>query len=255
MSISNKIFTVLAKEKRLPVMNLSRYFPISNQFFSGVFASYNTDKYSFDDFNESLGELTDNKLSIEANSLYYNNDDKNPEIRCVMHANTEVRPYSDESVGKMMPIQANLFTENDNIWKVVGEGDNRQLIQVSREDYVGMLENRRKIAGLMTASDSNSLIPFASGDYVSFFNHNVEKMDFGTVARTKSGQILVASLAYNNVLEVKPCQIIEAAVTEDRIPVLDGAIEFKKLMAMIWGKKSEYYRNLEKAFSARRIKT
>lgn len=163
-----------------PQVNLQQSDRICAGFYATVFSIPIDKEFSFAEYNDAVSDLTDGNFTIEANSLY----NVGPKVfRCILASTVESVPYSDDALTdmKLHAVRANVFMDNENdvIWRLEGEGDNKRLIQDSKQDFGALLEAKRSRTPIIASDDV--YVPYEENDYAHFFNHQTLSMDFGYV--------------------------------------------------------------------------
>jgi hypothetical protein len=211
---------VASSSDGLPPIQIEDFRAIDKENYNIVFSTTASNKIrNHDDYSNALSAMTDSKLSIVPGSLFKIESSRaKPHLRCIASANREVLEYKGENSlkeYKMKTLQANVLEDsNGHIWRIVGQGDSKQIIQVSEDNYTELLAKRRKYAQ-MTASDDDFVIDYADTDYVYFFNPNIEAMDFG-FAVNSGKDTWVVSKAQRKEIKVNPSQIMEACSTDGK---------------------------------------
>jgi len=281
-AFSNRTFELVASvASRLPAMQIQDYRTIGKDKFAVLFTSSKTN-VAFDqhDYSAALAEQTDNKLSIVADSLFYSpiNDARSttPLLTCIISANNEVVPYSDEELKKrgLTSVAGNVLEDEENtIWKIVSNGDNKHLVQVTKDDYSGLLAKRRQRAQ-MTASTQDAVakagdvfdVGFQDTDFVYFINPEIEAMDYGIAIKTSGGNNYVVSKSTKNPVQIEAHQVIEALGTtgygldlynkrRELTAKTGGYKDYIEYLIDMYGKNSEYVKAWMKAIkeSPRRV--
>jgi hypothetical protein len=257
---------VASSSDGLPPVQIEDFRAIDKENYNIVFSTTASNKLrSYDDYNRALSSITDNKLGIVEGSLFKIESSRGkPHLRCIASANREVLEYKGENSlkeYKMRTLQANVLEDsNGHIWRIVGQGDSKQIIQVSEDNYTELLAKRRKFSQ-MTASDEDFEIGYQDTDYVYFFNPAIEAMDFG-FAVTTAKDTWVVSHAQRKEVRVNPSQIMEACSTDGKglnlsakrrelVAASSSAIaDYINHLKDIYGKNSEYVRMWSKLLTS-----
>lgn len=245
----------------LPPIQIEDFRAIDKENYNVVFSTTASNKMrDYDQYNRALSALTDNKLGIVEGSLFKIESNRaKPHLRCIASANREVLEYKgEESLKeyKMKTLQANVLEDtNGHIWRIVSSGSEKRIIQVSEDDYTGLLAKRRKFAQ-MTASDDDFSVPYLDTDFVYFFNPKIEAMDFGFAVVNKK-DTWVVSKALKKEVKVNPSQILEACSTDGKglnlgskrreLTASSGFQDYINYLISKYGKNSEYVRMWIKA--------
>ena len=141
-----------------------------------------------------------------------------------------------------------LEDDNGGIWKIVSNGDIKQLVQVTREDYSGLLAKRRARSSMTASVDNEFDINYQDTDFVYFVNPEIEAMDFGFAVKTK-GQDFVVSNTTKKAVKIEAHQVIEAVSTngyglnlpQKRTELTASAMtDYIDYLKALYGKNSEY---------------
>jgi hypothetical protein len=205
---------VLAGAASQPVMNLYSFQPVAKGYFSAVFASAETTKnFSFADFQEVVQSAFGGRVSIVAGSLHDIETAHIPMHRMILECSAERIPASDAEKRGLTVVQANLFTDpSDNMWKMVGEGENRELMQLGGMDDFSAMLAKKQMRNRVTASVADSL-EFDDGDYAKFFNPVTAEIDFGFVNNRTDGTYILARES-GKLTRINDGCILEAACIE-----------------------------------------
>lgn len=259
--VSNRIYQMTAKASDgLPVLKVESYRPIDANNFALIFSSIETNKeFKQAEYSAALESLTDNKLSIVADSVFRMPSGSIPLMRCIAASNKEVIPAKEETLASMKRISANVLEDDNGImWKMVGEGDARQIVQVTQEDFGQLLAKRRRIAQMTASIDDAMVIDYRDTDYVYFMNPEIEAMDFGFAVKTAK-QDYVVSRTLKGAVKIQAHQVVEAAGTNGNGLALEArrreitASSTDPIRAWIdylkelYGAKSEYVKAWERA--------
>lgn len=241
--ISRQLYSTIAQSLDNPIVNIQRYRKISEGFYSAIFTTAELSRsYSFKDYDNVVSETTDNKMGIIEGSLYSIDDSHVPMYRCILFSKVESRPYDDENVKGMVATVANQFTdENDEIWKVIGSGKNKRLVQISEDDFDQILEARRQRNPVVASF--NAIIPYENGDYVRFFNNTMAAMDFGHVWSRPEADF-VFSRSQEQLVKINPDQVVEAAEPDNDHNPNKWLVEQTLAASFSVDKLLEYYKTL-----------
>lgn len=269
-SVSDRIYQMTASASDgLPVLKVEAFKPIDKNNFALIFSSIATNKdFNQAEYSAALNSITDNKLSIVADSIFRIESNKVPVMRCIAASNIEAIPAKQETIASMKKISANVLEDDNGImWKMVGDGDNRHIVQVSQEDFGELLAKRRRITQMTASVEDGLVIDYRDTDYVYFMNPEIEAMDFGFMVKA-SNKDYVVSRALKAPVKVLPHQIVEAAgtnggkinLTQRRREIAaanssDPTTAYINYLKELYGAKSDYVKDYEKAIrgSANRV--
>lgn len=264
-SASDRIFMTASFEDR-PVFNLHAYEAFGSEkdrHYSALFSTTSRSrKYGFADYQDTLIEAFDGKLKIADGTLMA--DANSSLLRCILSPQTESRKYDEEEIKKdgYFALRANLLEDKQkNIWKIVGEGDARQIVRLNPENYDALLSARRRNLPLLASDVSTeTFVPAQAGDYVCYFNPDLLACDFGIYGRT-GNKSFVVSRKHKKAVSIADTQVIEAAAPPKELRVgmqkkwreleasgasLAGYLEY---IGALYGKNSEYYKATEQAIN------
>ncbi len=159
---------------------LSSYVPIANVL-------------SADDFTKMFAAEFGEQFALIPETVEYSGSENGSVlISAMLKANVVSRPYTEAAVKGMNLITANIFQDREeNIWKVVGTGDDRRIVQTVKEDFKRIIDSR-------VAARRNELIAnvafrgmpvseCAPGDFSLFFNTQADKIDCGFIFKKGDG--------------------------------------------------------------------
>lgn len=268
MSNSNtkqKMFKVLSSAFiDNPQIHLQQSDRICAGFYATTFSIPLKREFSFAQFNDAISTLTENKFSIEADSLFQIEDNV---YRCVLSATAESRPYTEENVKelKLHPVRANIFMDEDNevVWKLEGEGETKRLVQDSKQDYGALLEAKRSRTPIVASDDI--LMPYQEHDYAFFFNQELLAMDFGYVVNrgnqdyvfSRSSNKLVPVVAATQVVIANQPEAIKSPEAKKHEMVVSNAFNIEGYLAYLrqmYGSDNPYYKAMEQAIREHAIR-
>jgi hypothetical protein len=264
-SASDRIFMTASLEDR-PVFNLHAYEAFGgdkDRHYSALFSTTSRSRnFGFSDYQDTLVEAFDGKLKIASGTLVA--DGNSSLLRCVLSPQTESRKYDEDEIKRdgYFALRANLLEDKQkNIWKIVGEGDARQIVRLNPENYDALLDARRRNLPLLASDVSVETHVVAQvGDYVCYFNPELLACDFGVYGRS-GRKSFVISRKYKKTIGISDNQVIEAAAPPKELRVgmakkwreleasggsLSGYLEY---IGMLYGKNSEYYKATEQAIN------
>jgi len=223
---------VVADAADLPVLNIERNVRIAPGYYSVVLSSVDVGRdYRFSDYNASIARMLDEKFGVVANSLFSISTSHVPMYRAIIAANAESKPYSEEAVKGMTAVQANVFQDSDdNLWKLVGTGNDRRIVQVGNEDFDALLAAKQSRQAI-TASYS-AHVEYDDGDYVAFFNPITASIDYGFLTVRANGQHYVLPRASSQETKIIPDQVVEAAAVHsveiEKGKVMQGPAQWRQ---------------------------
>jgi hypothetical protein len=138
-----------------------------------------------DDIKQMHAAALGDQFSLVPESVEYVRDEgRKIAITSMVVANIISKPYKEETTAGMRVIQANVFMDNESaIWKVVGKGENRRLVQNIREDFKSLITSRiNSSRNELIASVINKGVPQIEvnpGDFVLFYNTESNAVDCG----------------------------------------------------------------------------
>lgn len=262
MRASQRILTASMQDES-PVFNLQAYAPIGENHYSAVFSSTKrTRPFSFENYRDKVVDTFDGKLTLAADSLFAA---ENCTFRAILAPLSESKKFEEDKLKDQgfKALAASLYEDNSkNIWKIVGEGDAKQLIRVTSEDYDRLLRARRSSLPMHAAE--KAFVQPQFGDYAYAFVPELRAFDFGVYGKTKD-QPFIVSRRFKKKFKVDDVQILEAATANPALrmemkrkwsDVADRKglfAEYLEFMAMLYGKNSEYYRANEDAIMNSRV--
>lgn len=266
MRASDRIFLTASIEEK-PVFNLHAYDAFgseSDRHYSALFSTTSrARKFGFEDFQDTLITAFDGKLKIAENTLMA--DGNSSLLRCILSPQTESRKYNPETLKEdgYFALRANLLEDaQKNIWKIVGEGDAKQIVRLTPENYDALLNARRKNMPLLASDVStDTFVAAQPGDYVYYFNTDLLACDFGVYGRSGKKSFVI-SRKYRKAFSISDTQVVEAAAPAPELRAgmknkwreleasggsLAGYLEY---IGTLYGKNSEYYKATEQAINA-----
>jgi hypothetical protein len=170
---------------------------------------------------EAVAVAFDGKLRLmNAKPIYHTAaQDSFQVMTAFVGLNKATKAYDAESVAKMNLLTANVFSDaDDNIWGVVGSGEDRMLVAQAFEDIDGILSARKVATHVLTASLGVPMNePFKAGEAIAWFEEKADcyaygvAIDSNTVVRiekNKRGEKLEAST-------VNPVAVVAIIETND----------------------------------------
>jgi hypothetical protein len=218
-SISNRLYETISGALDKPVVNIQKIRSLTKEknTFSVVFASTTNNKnFGFKDYDLAVSAITENFFNIVEGSLYnVESNASQPLFRAILIANTNNIPYTETDIAEhgLTLVRANVFQDgNENMWRGVGEGKNKRLVQVSSEDFEAIL-NARKQRNPITAAYSP--LHCEDGDYVQYFNPTTAALDFGFLVHNSDGDYVFSRSNADKLCPIEIDQIVEAAMLKN----------------------------------------
>jgi len=190
--------------------DIQHIFPLGNDSYRAIVSLSSASAVTEEQFNEAVGSAVGYRAKTVASTAVKVSDFGNI-YSCFLTANTPSKPYSEAANFQLMA--ANLFIDGEkNLWKVVGEGDQRRLIQTSNDNLDEILKSR--LSRRVITASYNSGTEVATGDYALFFNSRIQEVDAGFVVGTEDG-LAVFSRKTEQLEPITAKNVIEAAVGSD----------------------------------------
>lgn len=197
-----------------PQLLLQRALPLSNSAFR-ITASHGVNRLNIDEdgYNDLVMAATKRVFGLVPDTLVFLADDISRQIvlSAIIQANTEVRDYSEQNLRGMRAVSANVFADDsdNSIWRVIGDGDNRALVQNMKEDFSALLAARleRRAEAVVTANYAGE-VP-ANGDYVYYYNPEFYQTGFGFALTSSDNKLQVYDRERNAAFAITAGHIIE----------------------------------------------
>lgn len=191
-----------------------------------VLMSHQPGDFSEVAYANGVQKTFDGRLSMVEGSLDIVDTTGNlPLASMIVVANVQSKPYDQKSVEGMKVITANVLEDADSgIWKVVGEGEDRRLVQASNDDLEGLLQ-ARQARNVVTAS-VNDEIPFDNGDYLFYYDINQHEIRAGYGYHSDNGIAVFDRKSMKVVAGVVPEQLI--TVVEASCIDADKQVKFER---------------------------
>lgn len=229
------------------------------------------------DYSEMLRNATEKKFSLIPDTVDVLTDENTHQevITALIEASAPAKRYDEDYVrANMRVLAANSFMDDTDqtIWRVVGDGDNRMLVQSLREDFAGLLSARlARTPGAVVASAIYSGITPANGDYIYYYNTEAGNLAFG-FAVTSGDQLKVFDRTAAQLFDISAAHVVAAAdgttldkkyslaahIMEDRSrqslaenispSALNAYLDYMRTLYS----GTEYFRDLEKLVKLRR---
>lgn len=197
MTQRRHLVTALQKmEKSYPAFSLQSYseIPGSKGTVFRITASHaNKQPYSANDYiNMTNAEFGDNLALIPGSLELVNASDRMCVVSALMVSNTVSKPYDPSQ--KLSVLASNVFIDDDSgIWKLVGEGDNRRLVQAISEDLSKILAARLSNSPNVVLANANytGIVP-ERGDYAIYYSLATMDYRYGYAVPIENNQIMIA---------------------------------------------------------------
>lgn len=253
MSVGHKILASLSRKPGIALQSVSK---ISDRAFS-IICSVDSFNYTSDQLKEAVRNYFSGAFTVESSTLYPVVHDHYKVFRAIVAVNTVSHPFSEETVAalKMYPTTANTFLdEEDTIWNVVGEGDNRRLVQTAADNFDQLISSKKTRNPVTASFEDDHSMSFTYGDYVKFYNPITAQVDFGfalsnskVFSRSQLQTVVVAENAVVDVADGEPLATDEnnqfaTEASADLAVVLDY---WKKLYS-----NTHFYNKLESLMNA-----
>jgi hypothetical protein len=176
------------------------------------------------DYTRTLSSLFEQKVRLAPGTLSNVSPDSAHEVvSMIVLANAPRREaHDDESYKKavagMSVVTANVFTDGDaKIWKLVGDGESRSLVQESSDDLEKLLLARNGGRFMSTASAVRvkDLGNFRPGDYVMYYSPEHASCRFG-YGLNYDGTPTVFDRKSEKLVKVTAAAVIEVAEIHDK---------------------------------------
>lgn len=135
-------------------------------------------------------EISDSRLRVVEGSIYPLHDD-GKSFRAILLTTAKSLPYTEENLKGKLVIRANVFEDetDQTIWKTVGEGENRRIVQTPNEDQASILQkvydpNVKYAMASVASADSDFALP---GDMAVYYNAKRQAVCCGIVADIAEG--------------------------------------------------------------------
>ena len=195
-----------------------------------------------DQINDQLLNDTDGAVTVVPKSVRPVVNTKQTVARFFVTANTKVQDFTAEVKQRMVPINANVYAdeETNSIWHLNGEGEDQYLVQQSSdnlEEIFNARKQRRQQSG-----QGDGTVAYATGDFAAFAT-NAGKVQTGLLYEDDRG-LQVFDYERRTHSKLDPKQIIcSADITED-----EEELDLEELRANMSTKQGSeilnYYRKL-----------
>jgi hypothetical protein len=214
---NSRTFAALAKAAITPpVLLLQQATPLSNTAFR-VVAAHAPSQLLLDEnaYNDMIMLATDKQFRLLPDSLMSVKDYSQQIINSmIIEANTEVLEYDETYIkDKMRVMSANVFVDDSDqtIWRVVGDGVDRMLVQSVHEDFAELLNARlARRANQVVASANYIDINPENGDYIEYYNAEAGTLSWGFAVNTME-DLQVFDRAQQQLFKITAANILAAA--------------------------------------------
>lgn len=177
----------LARKEILASADIQQVFSLGNSAYR-LIVSLSNSNVDQEEFAEAVGKATDYRVKTvagtEAQVCEFGNL-----FSVFATANTPSRPYAEAANLKLLA--SNMFVDDEkNLWKVVGEGEDKRLVQMSNDNLDDVLASRLSHKIVTASYDLGSA---KTGDYTVFFNSRTSKVEAGFAIETKEDGLCVFS--------------------------------------------------------------
>jgi hypothetical protein len=162
--------------------DIQQFSALGNQSYS-IVASVSSGSPSLEELTAAISDATNNRIRVVEDSVRKLSDFGNL-FGFFAVANTPSVEYKEAA--NMKVLAANIFEDDENcIWKVVGTGDERRLVQTSNDNLDEILAAKLS-RRIVTASYEDHAVA-KTGDFCVFFNTKSHKVESGFAAETDTG--------------------------------------------------------------------
>ncbi len=244
----SKANELLAKQAQNIVFNVQSVEKISSADHS-IIAELNQDKLSIEKIAEQWAKLTNYKTRLVKETWKKIPYHDYHLARFISTATVSSKPYTSEYTQGMTVVTANTLCDNENsIWKVVGEGENKRLVLVSEEDFDDLYNQHR---ARMISANWEHQVPYQTGDYLAWYNPSTQNVGYGFGIR-ETGKYRVFDRQILATIEITPVQVLEAVTgcateLKDDMPTEIKQISFAvqaNMTQSVADKLIEYYRKI-----------
>ncbi len=173
------------------------------------------------------------KLALLPGSLDIVNDRQSISVLSgLMISNTISKPASRQDLKSLKVLSSNVFMDDDSaIWKLVGDGENRRLVQAINEDLSQILASRvAKSSNVVLANVNYTGIVPERGDYAIYFSLASMDYEYGYAVPIENG-IMVAPRSSTGEEVISSSQVIDCV---DRLS-LDIEKQDKQVLSAMMG--------------------
>lgn len=215
-NLDKRLRTLAFSTPTFSVHNVANISPIAfrvNGEFGAVARNISEDEVS-EMFRKSLG---DQFQVIPASFSEVETRNGRTKATAIVQANTMSKPYSDDVAKSMQVISANVFMDkfDKSIWKVVGEGNDKRLVQSQQENFSALLSSRLKAtrSQIVACSNTDYNMPFESADFGLYYSTARERLESGFILKHKAG-ITAFSMEKEMYEDIKPEAVVRTIARE-----------------------------------------
>lgn len=192
--------TVASKTRT--ALNVERIYPVNKGLARVVISSASPLVEA--DIREAFSAMYDNKVALVEGSAQDVSVPHRHMVSAFVSVNRTAKAYSEDAVKNMKVVTANVFADDENgIWKLVGEGENRLIVQTSDDDLEQILRARQS-RQITTAGFEPGMAP-AFADYV--FYMDPESLEVRSGFAVTESQVF--DRAAERVVDVTPLLVME----------------------------------------------
>lgn len=196
-----------------PVLAIESYDQIPNSDAFRIIASHNPGQFTEAEYDASLRRETDNKMRVIAGTTRVVHDGYRPVVAFLTEPMLESKPYEEDTVKGMTVVTANVFSdEGDDMWKVVGEGNSRRLVQMSEDNLDELLASRCARNNNVIHASYTPDLAIANGDYVFYFDQKDHEVRAGFALHTADKGTVVIERESGEMRPIVPFQVVEAYI-------------------------------------------
>ena len=235
-------------------LSIQKYVPLTANVFK-VICSHANRHYTNEQYRDAVANMSDNNFRLVSGTITRHDTGvfaSNPHVEMLIEANTMTKSFNEENMRGFKAIASNIFiSEEDKIWKKVGEGENAKLVAKCSDDLESILKERR--SRQMTTQASMIETPVAQkGAYVRFFNPSAGCLQYGL--KTEAGVFERTSCKE---YKVSADQIVDIANHSELIQTLaeveqKGLTQVLNYMGKLFKDKPEFFNALESLVKQRR---
>lgn len=194
------------------ILSIQKIYPIHKSL-ARIVAVTNNGEWNRNDFVEAIAHIYDNKVAVLDDAITDLSSDYIDMASLFVVPNTKTRPYTDNHLKGMKLISANVFAEDDDkIWEVRGEGDDRVLVQLSNDNLEDILNTRRERTRMATASlHVLDEFDFNNGDYIMYLSKSENIRGGYGIHIAGIPDSYVFDRKDQNLVRIVPAQIIDVA--------------------------------------------
>lgn len=132
----------------------------------------------------------------------------------IIEANTAIRDYDETYIKSNMRVMtANVFVDDSDqtIWRVVGDGPDKMLVQSVHEDFAALLNDRlvRRASQAVAASLPEFVVD--NGDYIEYFHNDSGSLHWGFAMHSQDNKLQVFDRQDKELHAITTAHILSAA--------------------------------------------